>query len=257
MQLFDTHAHLLDERFNEDRESLLAALPGKGLARVLEACTGYGDVPGMLALIARWPYIYGSVGTHPHDAKGFTEAHLAEYRRLAAHEKIVAIGEIGLDYHYDFSPRGEQAACFEAQLALAAEAGLPVILHMREATEDMLAILRAHRGGLSGVMHCFSGSYETAKICLDMGLYIAFGGALTFKNAHKSIETAAKLPQERLLIETDCPYMTPEPYRGKRNDPTLVRLVCERLAEIRGLSAARMAELTLQNGLALFGKMKG
>lgn len=253
MHLFDTHAHLLDDRFDEDRAQLLAELPQKGIAYVLEACTGYADVPGILALTEQYGYIYGSVGTHPHEAKDMTQAHLDEYRALARREKILAIGEIGLDYHYDFSPREVQRACFDAQLSLAKEAGLPVILHMREATEDMLALLRDHKDGLKGIMHCYTGSYDTAKICIDLGLHIAFGGALTFKNARKSIEAAAQLPMERLLLETDCPYMTPEPLRGKRNDPSLVRLVCQKLAAIRGMEPEETAAVTLENARALFG----
>lgn len=253
MRLFDTHAHLLDNRFDDDRGELLRRLPQSGIAHVLEACCCFEDAERVIALADDYDYILAALGTHPHDAATMQESHLAGYEKLLSHSKALAVGEIGLDYHYDFSPRETQRKWFEAQLELAQGLGLPVLLHVREATEDALRILRAHKNGLRGVMHCFSGSYATAMECLDLGLYIAFGGALTFANARKSVEAAAKLPIERLLIETDCPYMTPEPYRGKRNDPSFVHLVCEKLAELRDLPAEEMAEITFHNAKVLFG----
>lgn len=253
MRLFDTHAHLLDERFDEDREKLLSELPQLNIAYVLEACCSLDRAQDVLALADAYDYIFASLGTHPHEVAAMREAHLLGYEKLLAHEKALAVGEIGLDYHYDFSPREVQRSWFEAQLELAQGLGLPVILHVREAAEDAMRILRAHKAGLRGIMHCFSGSYETAKECVDLGLYIAFGGALTFENARKNIDAAAKLPLERLLIETDCPYMAPAPHRGKRNDPSLVRLVCEKLAAIRNMETEEIAAITLQNGKAVLG----
>ncbi len=253
MRLFDTHAHLMDARFDEDREAVMAALPEKDIAYMLEACTEMPDAEQTLAFAHKYPFVVAAIGTHPHEAAGMEQAHLLALERLLDDEKAVAVGEIGLDYHYDFSPREVQRKWFSEQLTLARAKKTPVVLHVREADGDALSMLRAQRDGLTGVMHCFSGSYETAKACLDMGLYIAFGGALTFHNAKKAIEIAAKLPMDRLLIETDCPYMTPVPHRGKRNDPSLVRLVCEKLAEIRSMDVEEVAELTLYNGLRLFG----
>ncbi|HWR23636.1 MAG TPA: TatD family hydrolase [Feifaniaceae bacterium] len=253
MRLFDTHAHLLDERFDEDREAIMASLPGKNIAYMLEACTQVPDAENTLAFARKYPFVVAALGTHPHEAAGMEEAHLTRLETLLSDKKAVAVGEIGLDYHYDFSPREVQRKWFSEQLALARSKKLPAVLHVREADGDALSILRAQKDGLTGVMHCFSGSYETAKICLDLGLYIAFGGALTFRNAKKALEIAAKLPMDRLLIETDCPYMTPVPYRGKRNDPSLVKLVCEKLAEIRNMDAEEVAQITLENGFRLFG----
>lgn len=253
MRLFDTHAHLLDERFDEDREAVMASLPGKDIAYMLEACTQVPDAENTLAFVRKYPFVVAALGTHPHEAAGMTDTHLTQLETLLNDEKAVAVGEIGLDYHYDFSPRDVQKKWFSEQLTLARAKKLPAVLHVREADGDALSLLRAQKDGLTGVMHCFSGSYETAKACLDLGLYIAFGGALTFQNAKKALEIAAKLPTDRLLIETDCPYMTPVPYRGKRNDPSLVRLVCEKLAELRSMDAEEVAQITLQNGLRLFG----
>ena len=252
MRLFDTHAHLTDKRFDNDRDTLIRSLPASGVELVMDVACDVHETYGVIALAEKYPFIYAAVGTHPHEAAGMEQAHLDIIRSQLEHEKVLAIGEIGLDYHYDFSPRDVQKKWFALQLELAQERGVPVILHIREAFQDCMDILRAHRRGLKGVMHCFSGSYEIARECLDMGLYIAFGGALTFANAVKQVETAARLPMDRIVIETDCPYMTPAPYRGRRNDPSLVGYVAERLALIRGMDAERAAEKTLENGMALF-----
>ena len=169
------------------------------------------------------------------------------------HERMLAIGEIGLDYHYDFSPRGVQRDCFDAQLALAGALNKPVIIHDREAHGDCMDLLRLHRAHLSGVMHCFSASWEIAKECIDLGLYIAFGGALTFKNAVHQWDIASRLPLDRLLIETDCPYMTPVPLRGRRNDPSRIVYTLDKLAELRGADREELAETLYRNGLTAFG----
>ena len=258
IRLFDTHAHLLDGRFDEDREALISGLPARGVACVLEAACEAADIPRVIALCERHPgLIYGAAGIHPHSASGFTGETLAQIESALAHPAIRAVGEIGLDYHYDFSPREAQKACFDAQLALAGRRGRPVVIHDREAHGDCLDLLRAHRDGLQGVMHCFSGSYEMARACLDLGLYLGIGGSLTFKNAKKLLETVQKAPRDRLLLETDCPYMTPEPFRGRRNDPSLARLTLARLAALRGEDEAALAAALYENGLRLFGIAAG
>ncbi len=253
MQIFDTHAHLLDEQFDEDRESLIASLPEAGIVNVMEACCDEAGIDRVTELVERVPFFYGSAGVHPHSADEFRPETLERIREALTHERMQAIGEIGLDYHYDFSPRDVQRTCFDAQLALAAELHRPVIIHDREAHGDTMDLLRHYRGNLSGVMHCFSASYEIAKECIDLGLYIAFGGALTFKNAVHQWEIASKLPLDRLLIETDCPYMTPVPFRGKRNDPTRIVLTLQKLAELRGMDPETLSETLFENSFRAFG----
>lgn len=253
MKLFDTHAHLLDTRFDEDRNELIPALPQSGVAGFLEACTEAGDIPKITALVMLYDHVFGSAGVHPHSADTASEANLLAVERALQHPKIVAVGEIGLDYHYDFSPRETQRAAFAAQLDIAIGAKKPVIIHDREAHGDVMALLCERRGRLTGVLHCYSGSYEDAVKYVDMGFYIAFGGALTFKNAVKQRAIAEKLPLERIVVETDCPYMTPEPHRGERNDPRLMHLTLETLASVRGVSAEEAAEATFANALRLYG----
>ena len=182
MRIFDTHAHLLDEQFDADREQLLVSLPSAGIAHVMEACCDEAGIDRIVALAARVPYLYGSAGVHPHSADEFRPETLDHIREALTHERMVAIGEIGLDYHYDFSPRDVQRACFDAQLALAAELHAPIIIHDREAHGDCMDLLRQYRGRLSGVMHCFSASYEIARECIDLGLFIAFGGRISSRN---------------------------------------------------------------------------
>ena len=253
MRLFDTHAHLLDEQFDADREAILLQLPAQGVVHVMEACCDEAEIDRVTALVARVPYLFGSAGVHPHSADAWNAASADHIARALQAPRMLAIGEIGLDYHYDFSPRTVQKACFDAQLGLAQQLGVPVIIHDREAHGDCMELLRLHRDGLKGVMHCFSGSYETGRDCVDLGLYIAFGGALTFKNATKQRCIAEKLPLERIVIETDCPYMTPEPHRGERNDPRLMHLTLETLANVRGISAEEAAQATFENALRLYG----
>ncbi len=253
MKLFDSHAHLFDERFNDDRDAVTAALPEQGLLYVMEVGCDVRDDKKMLAFVERYPFLYAALGMHPHTAADMTDALYEELRNDLKHPRVRALGEIGLDYHYDFSPRDVQKNWFAAQLVLAGETDLPVILHSREATADTLDILRAHRDALKGgVMHCFSGSYETAKICLDLGLYVAFGGALTFKNAEKLRDVAKRLPLDRLLVETDCPYMTPEPHRRERCTPAYVRITAECLAALHGRGAEEIARITCENAMALY-----
>jgi TatD DNase family protein len=252
MRLFDTHAHLTDESFDEDREALLASLPSRDIALVTEIACDVREAEASLALTEKYPYIYAAIGMHPHIAHEVKTEHLDAIKELTKRKKVVAIGEIGLDYHYDFSPRDVQRKWFTEQLELAEELRLPVSLHIREAFGDCMDILRAHKNGLKGVMHCFSGSRETAFECIDLGLYIALGGAVTFKNAKRPPNVAEHIPLERLVIETDCPYLTPEPFRGRRNDPSMVRYTAEHIARVRGCDIEEIAEATYQNGLKAF-----
>jgi TatD DNase family protein len=250
---FDTHAHYDDARYDGDRDAVLSGLKSKGVAYVVNAGSDADSSKAGLALSERYDYIWFAAGIHPHcaaDAPDDFETALAE---LSGHEKAVAIGEIGLDYHYDFSPRERQKEVFSRQLALAGKMGAPVIIHNREADDDIVGILKAHAGEFAGgVFHCFSGDRALAKKALDLGFHIAFGGAITFKNSGRLAEAAAYVPMDRLLIETDCPYMTPEPHRGRRNDSSKISIVAERLAMIKGVSAESVADLTAVNAKKLF-----
>lgn len=248
MKLFDTHTHLCDSRFDQDRECILNTLLDSGVCYILECATAPDDIKTVLALGAH-PQVLCAIGVTPHSADEYTEQ---TTNLIRAHkDEICAIGEIGLDYHYDLSPRNVQLDVFETQLKLAKELDKPVVLHSREATEDMQRTLKRF-APLPGVMHCFSGSVETAREALDMGLHIAFGGTLTFKNAKKTVAVAEYVPLNRILIETDCPYLAPTPHRGKRNQPEYVRLVAERIAEIRGLQVEDVISATTENAKALF-----
>lgn len=254
IQYFDTHAHLTDEKFDADRDALIASLSAQGVTRVLDVCCDVADWPNTRALCEGYDFIYASIGMHPHEAAHTTAADLERVAAvLRAYPKAVALGEIGLDYHYDFAPRAVQRTWFDAQLSLAEALDVPVVLHIREAFGDFMDILRAHTRGLRGEMHCFSGSVEIARECLDRGLYIALGGAVTFKNARGLLDVARYVPDDRLLLETDCPYMTPAPHRGERNQPGLLPLIAARLAELRETDAETIAAQTFRNGCNLFG----
>lgn len=252
MKLFDTHAHLLSEKFDEDREALIAALPGRGITGLIEIGTNLEYSERAVQLAAEVDYIHAAIGVHPHDAAEAPADYIERLEELASHQKVVAIGEIGLDYYYDFSPRDVQCKVFDRQLGLAQKLNLPVIIHMRESTQDALGLLAEHKG-LHGVMHCFSGSAETAEICINMGLHVSFTGSVTFKNARKVVEAASVVPLNRLIAETDCPYLSPEPVRGKRNDPSNVRYVLEKLAAIKGISVDEMCDTNINNAKGLFG----
>ena len=254
MDIFDTHAHLLDDHFDSDREQLIASLADNNVKLVMEACTDLGYLEKLIPFIERHPMIYGAAGLHPEELGPYALSDMDAVESALAHEKIKAVGEIGLDYYWpENPPREVQREFFDAQLSLAAVHHLPVIIHDREAHGDTVDILRAHKGQVTGVMHCFSGSYETAKECLDMGFYIGFGGALTFKNARRNVEVAAKVPLDRLVVETDCPYMAPVPCRGQRNDPTKTLYVLQKLAELRSMDQEALAPVLFENGKRLFG----
>ena len=251
MRLFDTHAHLLDGRFDEDRHELITELPRRGVELVMECATDAEDIHRAVALARAYENVFCAVGVHPHSAEEYDDAVERSIREYAKDDKVLAVGEIGLDYHYDFCPRDLQREVLARQLSLAKELSLPVSLHSRESTQDMLDVLAAE-DCREGVMHCFSGSVETAKILLDPGLYLGIGGTLTFKNAVKAIEVVEYAPLDRMLLETDSPYLAPVPLRGKRNDPANTRYVAEKIAEIKKMDAEEVAELLLENGKRLF-----
>lgn len=251
--LFDTHAHLEDERFDQDREQLIEELPEKGVAYVVNVGSTLETSRMSVELAARYPFIYAAVGVHPHEVSQMSSRDLATLEAMATGQKVVAIGEIGLDYYYDFSPRELQREWFAQQIDLAYSLGLPIIIHDREAHADVLDILKAKKDRIvGGVMHCYSGSWEMAKDFMDLGLYISLGGPVTFKNAKRPVEVAQKIPLDRLVIETDSPYLAPTPHRGKRNNPAYVGLVAQKIAEIRGMSFEEIAEITLNNAKKLF-----
>lgn len=250
--IFDTHAHLDDRAFDADRAALLSQLPGLGLALVMNPGCSLASSRAAAALAENYDYVYAAVGSHPDAADEVTEDVLEQYRQLARQcPKVRAIGEIGLDYHYEDIPREVQQRAFRAQMALARELELPVIVHEREAHEDGMRIVEEFPQ-VTGVFHCYSGSLEMAKVLIRRGWYIGFGGVLTFKNARKAVEAASQIPLDRLVLETDCPYMSPEPFRGRRNDPGRLHLVAERLAQLRGLSAEEIENITLENGKRLY-----
>ncbi|MBQ8928702.1 MAG: TatD family hydrolase [Oscillospiraceae bacterium] len=250
--IFDTHAHYADDAFAPDREELLARLPQEGVRYVMLAGCSVEDTKACIALSERWPYIWCSAGVHPEYADAsLPEGWDEEIRTLARHERIRAIGEIGLDYHYEGYDKEKQREVFCRQLMIARELDLPVILHVRDAIADALEILREYRP--RGVMHCYSGSAETAREVVSLGLYVGFTGVLTFKNARKAVETMAMLPPDRILLETDCPYMAPVPHRGKRCDSRMIAYTAEKGAQIRGMGTQEFIDLCCENGKRLFG----
>lgn len=252
MLFFDSHAHLDDRCFDADREMIFTELKEHRVGLVMNVGCDLVSSERSITLAERYPYVYASVGSHPDDADQVDGRLLDTYRRLAGHKKVRAIGEIGLDYHYEDVPRARQIIAFEEQLELAEALKLPVIVHMREAWQDAMDIVRRHPD-LKGVFHCFSGSRECALWLAERGWYVGFTGVVTFKNARKAVECVEALPLDRILIETDCPYMAPEPHRGRRNDSRFVPLVAEKIAGIKGLALAEVAEATTRNAKTLFG----
>ena len=249
--LFDTHAHMDDSAFDADREALLAALPEKGIGLLMNPGCSLASSRNAVALAESYDYIYAAVGSHPDAAREVCPEVIAEYRALCKLPRVKAIGEIGLDYHYEDVPRGIQQSAFRSQMALAAELDLPVIVHEREAHEDGMKIVEEFPG-VTGVFHCYSGSLDMAKWLIARGWYIGFTGVLTFKNARKALEVAGNIPLDRIVLETDCPYMSPEPFRGKRNDPGKLYRMAERLAELRGMTVEEVQARTFENGRRLY-----
>ena len=249
---FDTHAHYDDEQFDLDRDELLTAVHADGVELIVDPASNLASSRKVLEIAAAHDFVYCAVGVHPHDAKEMDADSIGLIEDMAKNEKVVAIGEIGLDYHYDLSPRDVQRDRFYDQLCLARKLHLPVIVHEREAVQDNLDIIKNFKD-VPGVVHCFSGSWETAKTILDQGWFISFTGAVTFKNARKAPEVAAKMPLDRLMIETDSPYMAPVPLRGRRNDSRNLTYIASRIAELRGMSVGETARVTLENGKRFFG----
>ena len=251
--LFDTHAHYDDEAFDTDREALLAAMPEHNVGLIVNPGCTVETSRQAVALAEQFAHVYAAVGIHPENCGDFTDSDIDILRQLAQHEKVVAIGEIGLDYYWAENPSREwQQKVLRAQLALAEKLSLPVIIHDRDAHADTLAIVKEFPQ-VRGVFHCYSGSVEDARTLLKMGWMLSFNGAITFKNARKAPEVIAEVPMERIMIETDSPYLTPVPYRGKRNDSGYVHLVAEKIAEIKGLTAVEVEDVTFENGKRFFG----
>ena len=250
--LFDTHAHYDDDWFDEDRDALLASMPEKGVGLIVNPGITVETSRQAIAMAERYPHVYAAVGIHPENCHDFVPQHIDELRKLARHPKVVAIGEIGLDYYWDTNPPKEfQQEVLRQQLALARELKLPVIIHDRDAHADTLAIVKEFPE-VTGVFHCYSGSVEDARTLVKKGWMLSFNGAATFKNARKAPEVIAEVPMEQLMIETDAPYLAPVPHRGKRNDSGLVYLVAEKIAQIKGLTAEEVAEITWENGKRFF-----
>ena len=252
MPIFDTHAHYDADRFDSDRDAVLAALPGDGVGLVMDPGCDLPSSRAAVALAERYSHVYAAVGVHPEECAGFQDGDLEELRRLLRHPKAVAIGEIGLDYYWEENPpRDFQQMVFRKQLALAAELDMPVIVHDREAHGDSLAIIQEFPT-VTGVFHCFSGSPEMAAELLKRGWYLGFDGPVTYKNAKRAPEVAAITPLERMVVETDAPYMAPVPMRGKRNDSRYLPYIIEKLAEWKGITPEEMTCITWENGRRLF-----
>ena len=249
--IFDTHSHYADEAFDADRAELFRTFPSVGVERIMLAGCDIADTQACLALAEQYNYVWCAAGIHPGNLDTLTPGWADELERLAAHEKVRAIGEIGLDYHYDGYDKALQHEVLYKQLALAKKLDLPVVLHIRDAMGDAMEILRQTRP--KGVVHCFSGSRESAEELVSMGLYIGIGGVLTYRNARKVVEAVEVIPDDRLLFETDCPYLAPVPYRGKRCDSRMIAATAERAAEIRGTDAQTLITLCAENGKRLFG----
>lgn len=251
-RIFDTHCHYTDSAFDEDRDELIASLPEKGVELAMQACVDLEDAERIQSIADRYDFMYASVGIHPENiALSFIPDDVYDcLKKLVSHKKVLAIGEIGLDYHYEGYDREKQIELFRMQLDLAKELQLPVIIHSRDATEDCMNILREYKP--RGVMHCFSGSAETAREVVKLGMYVGFTGVLTFKNAKKALRALEAIPKDRLVLETDCPYMAPVPYRGKRCDSSMIACTAETAATVLGMSQEEVLALTLENGKKLY-----
>lgn len=241
----DSHAHLDDERFDEDRDSVIESLIGNGVDTVINIGADMASSHRSIAFAEKYPFIYAAVGVHPSECSEMTEDDITELEKLLSHKKCVALGEIGLDFHYDFTPKDIQRKWYDRQLSLAKDLDKPVIIHDREAHAECFDGVKKH--GNKGVFHCYSGSAEMAKELVKLGFYISFTGAVTFKNASKLLLAVEAVPLDRIMIETDCPYMAPVPFRGVRNEPKYVRYVAEKIAEIKGETVEKIAEITAEN----------
>lgn len=249
--LFDTHAHMNDPAFDEDREQVLLSLKDKGVEFMMNVGCCLKSSADCIAMAETYPFVYASVGSHPDSADEVNAEVIEQYRKMAAHPKVRAIGEIGLDYYYETIPRDTQIQSFRMQMELARELNMPVIVHERNAHDDGMRVVKDFKG-VTGVFHCYSGSAEMARQLVNMGWYIGFTGVLTFHNARKAVETAESIPLDRIVLETDCPFMAPEPFRGKRNDPGYLYRMAERLAEIRGMDVEEIHAITTENAKRLY-----
>lgn len=252
--LFDSHAHYDDEQFSKDRFELLDSMGENNVGYIMNACSSLSDLPKLFELAERYDFIYLSAGIHPHEVSDLCEADMERLKQACRHPRVRAVGEIGLDYYYDHAPRDIQRKWFARQVELAKELKMPVVIHDRDAHGDTMRTLRDHHvKEIGGEFHCYAGSVEMAREILDWGMYIAFGGSLTFKKSVKPVEVARYVPLERILIETDCPYLTPEPYRGKRNNSIYMKYVAQKLAEIKGVSVEEIERITTENAKRCFG----
>lgn len=251
--LFDSHCHVDDDRYDKDRTELIEGLPGKGIDLIMEIGSDMDSSRRAALLAEKYPFVYAAVGVHPSDTRDMTENDIEELALLASQPKVKAIGEIGLDYHYPDTHKPSQKKWFEWQMELTMDLGMPFIIHDRESHADCLEILRKFDvKRVGGVMHCFSGSVQMAKEVINMGMVISLGGPVTFKNARHSVEVVKEIPLDKMLIETDSPYLTPEPFRGQRNSPEYVRYVAEKIAEIKNEPVEVVAEVTKANAMKLF-----
>ncbi|MCO7127719.1 TatD family hydrolase [Sporolactobacillus shoreicorticis] len=251
--LFDTHTHINDEAFDTDFSEVLSRAEETDVRRMVVVGVDRVSIARVFPIIDQHKYIYGAIGWNPEDAIDMTEDDFQLIKRELSHPGIVALGEIGLDYHWDKSPKPVQHEVFRRQIRLAKEADLPLVIHNREATEDTWRILKEeHAESIGGVMHCYSDNWKWAQKFIDLNFYISFGGPITFKNAQLQRDTAAQVPLDRLLVETDCPFLSPHPFRGKRNEPARVRLVAEKIAELKGLSLEEAARVTTENARRCF-----
>jgi len=252
MRLFDTHAHLDDDSFDSDRDALIASFPQEGIALCVAAAADMQSSAAAIALAQKYPHVLAAVGVHPQVAMDIPDGDMKQLEAWAAHPRVVTVGEIGLDYyHNDYGPRDLQMRCLERQLELVRRVKLPAQYHIRDAWGDFMPLVKRGEAPF-GVMHCFSGSVETAKECLSAGMYISLAGPVTFKNARNLHEVARYVPLDRLVVETDSPYLAPEPVRGKRNDPRNVRHTAAAIAALRGMDAEEFAEAAFQNACRLF-----
>lgn len=251
--LFDTHTHVNIEDFSEDREAVIQRARDAGVKQMVVVGFDRETIRDAMSLVEAYDFMYAAVGWHPVDAVDATEEDFRWIEDLAEHPKVVAIGEMGLDYHWDKSPKDVQKAIFKKQIALAKRVNLPIVIHNREATNDVIRLLQEENAQeVGGIMHCFSAGVEEAKQCLDMGFHISFGGPVTFKNAQLPKDVAVEVPLDRLLVETDCPFLSPHPYRGKRNEPARVALIADKIAELKGMTTEELADVTTQNARRLF-----
>jgi len=249
----DSHAHLEMDAFDGDREEVIARAEAAGLTAIITVGTTIPDCAKALEIARLHPMVYAAVGIHPHEVKGIDDRTYDTLRELAQQAKVVALGEIGIDFFYDHSPREVQLRCFEEQIELALELDLPVIIHDREAHGETLGIMRQYRGRLRGVLHCFSGDAAMARECLEMGFYLSVAGPVTYRKADQLREVVREIPIDRLLVETDCPYLAPQPFRGKRNEPAYVVETARRVAEVKGVEPRDLERRTEENARRLFG----